>query len=124
MGATSLLTVLLFCSAATVSTNPVILNTSPVAIPLTKRLDLTSLQGGHLLKHDQARAQALQAKAGGTSVTSSSVQLSSAAVVGNEPVNNTGAVTYIAAIGVGNPPTTCACYKDYTDAVGLIIIFR
>lgn len=109
---TLFLTVL--CLAATVSTNAVILNTSPVSIPLTKRFDLTSLQGGSLLEHAQARVRALLANAGGTLVP---------VIGGNERVNNTG-VGYVAAIGVGNPPTTCACHKDYTFVADSINIFR
>lgn len=124
MVATSLLTVLLFCLlVATVSTSSIVSDASSITIPLTKRWDLTSLQGSWLLKHDQARARALRARADGTRVTGSLVQLSPAAIVGNEPVNNT-AVTYLAAIGVGTPATICACHRDYICAAELINIFR
>jgi cathepsin E len=77
-----------------VSTTPVVIRNSPIRLPLTRRLNVTSIS--NLLKHDQARATALRARAAGHS----------AAIVGNEPVNNQ-AVTYVGAIGVGTPPTTC-----------------
>jgi cathepsin E len=124
MVATSLLTVLLFCSAATtVSTSPIILNMSPVSIPLMKRLDLARLQGGCLLKGDQTRAQALRARVDKARDTSGPVKLSPTAIVGNEPVNDT-AVTYLAAVGVGTPAIICVCHKDYICAADLINIFR
>lgn len=92
MFTTSLLTVFLLCSVA--STTPVVIRDSPIKLPLTRRLNVTSIN--NLLKHDQARAAALRARALGAL----------APIVGNEPVNNQ-AVTYVGAIGVGTPPTTC-----------------
>jgi hypothetical protein len=94
-----------------VSTTPVVIRNSPIRLPLTRRLNVTSIS--NLLKHDQARARTLRARAvvGHTSIVS-------APIVGNEPVNNQ-AVTYVAAIGIGTPPTTCQyCgYLMYPDAV-------
>lgn len=102
MFTTSLLTVLLLCSV--VSTNAVVIHDSPVRLPLTRRLNVTSL--GNLVLHDQARAKALRARAGASAGVSFST-----AIVGNEPVDNQ-AVTYVAAIGVGTPPTTCEYSGD------------
>ncbi|KAF8236774.1 aspartic peptidase A1 [Tricholoma matsutake] len=102
MFTTSLLTVLLLCSV--VSTNAVVIHDSPVRLPLTRRLNVTSL--GNLVLHDQARAKALRARAGASAGVSFST-----AIVGNEPVDNQ-AVTYVAAIGVGTPPTTYQLIVD------------
>jgi cathepsin E len=95
MSVTSLLAVLLLCSV--VSTTPIVVRNSPVRLPLARRLNVANF--GNILQCDQARAKALQARVG--------ISLSSS-IVGNEPVDNQ-AVTYVAAIGVGNPPTTCEC---------------
>ena len=86
---TTLLTTLLL--ALSVAANPVLVNRSPVTLPLSRRVNLTSAH--NLLRHDQARAKALQARG---------------AII-NEPVDDQ-AVCYIASIGVGTPPTTCKYY--------------
>jgi cathepsin E len=99
MFTTSLLPVLLLCSV--VSTTPIVVRNSPVRLPLTRRLNTTWL--GNLLQHDQARARALRARV--------DISLSSAAIVGDEPVDNQ-LFTYVAAIGVGSPPTTCEYCGD------------
>jgi cathepsin E len=99
---TSLLTVLLLCSV--VSTTPVVIRSSPIRLPLTRRLNVTSIH--NLLQHDQARAQALRVRVG-AHVNNPLAPT----IIGNEPVDNQ-AVTYIAAIGVGTPPTTCE-YRAY-----------
>lgn len=106
MIATSLLTVLFLGSA--VSSSPVVqIRNSPISVPLTRTLNATSLSIHNLLQRDQARVQALRAQVG----ASVDLSLSSATVIGNEPVDNQ-AVSYIASIGVGSPPTTCK-YDGY-----------
>ncbi|CAA7264829.1 unnamed protein product [Cyclocybe aegerita] len=92
MSPTTLLTTLLL--ALSVAANPVLVDRSPVTLPLSRRLNLTSVH--NLVRHDQARAKALKAK--GT------VKHDSRAVI-NEQVDNQ-AVTYIASVGVGSPATT------------------
>jgi cathepsin E len=91
----SLLATLLLALA--VSANPVVIRDSLVTLPLTRRLNVTSVH--NLLRHDQNRAKALrtraEAKISGLKVD---------AVV-NEQVDNQ-AVTYIASVGVGSPATT------------------
>jgi cathepsin E len=102
MFATSLLAVLLLCSVVS-TTRTVVVRNSPVKLPFTKHLNVTM---SNIVRHDQARAKALQARVAGTSRSSA---LSS--TVGNEPVDNQ-AVAYVTAIGVGTPPTTCECCGD------------
>ena len=92
---TSLLTVTLLLCAVGVSTTPVIVRHSPIRLPLTRRLNVTSVH--NLLRHDQARAKTLRTRA--------NLRLFPP-IVGGEPVDNQ-AVSYVAAIGVGTPPTTC-----------------
>jgi cathepsin E len=108
MIATSLLTVLFLGSV--VSSSPIVqIRDSLINIPLTRKLNATSLSIRNLLQHDQGRAQALRAQVGASVDLSLS---STATVIGNEPVDNQ-AVSYIASIGVGSPPTTCeygGCY--------------
>ena len=98
---TTLLTTLLL--ALSVAANPVLVNRSPVTLPLSRRVNLTSIH--NLVRHDQARAKALRARA---TVKSTGLPLHSDAVI-NEPVDNQ-AVSYIASIGIGSPPTTCKHY--------------
>ncbi|KAF9473456.1 aspartic protease [Pholiota conissans] len=74
----------------------VVVKRSPVTLPISRRVNLTSIH--NLVRHDQNRAAALKLKA------SSRSRIGSRAVV-NEPVDNQ-AVTYIASVGVGSPPTT------------------
>jgi hypothetical protein len=96
---TTLLTTLLL--ALSVAANPVLVNRSPVTLPLSRRVNLTSVH--NLLRHDQARAKALKARA-----AAKATGLHTLAVI-NEPVDNQ-AVTYIASVGIGSPPTTCKHY--------------
>ena len=71
--------------------------TSPGIVQLTRQINAVGLR--NLVAHDQARARALKARVflNDTIATRGS----------NEPVTNSGGVTYLAALGVGNPPTTC-----------------
>jgi cathepsin E len=73
--------------------------TSPGIVQLTRQINAVGLR--NLVAHDQARARALKARVflNDTLATRGS----------DEPVTNNG-VTYLAAIGVGNPPTTCMFY--------------
>lgn len=92
---TTLLTTLLL--ALSVAANPVLVDRSPVTLPISRRLNLTSVH--NLVRHDQARAKALKLKGSARS------GLDSRAVI-SEQVDNQ-AVTYVASIGVGSPATTC-----------------
>ena len=92
----SLLSSLLLLAVG-VAANPVVINRSPVTLPLAKKYNFTSIN--NLVKHDQARARALKSRAfrkGGVPDT-----------VVDEPIDNQ-AVTYVALVGVGDPPTDCA----------------
>ena len=102
MIAASLLVTLTLLLALTgnVAANPVIFNRSPVTLPLSRRLNLTSTH--NLLRHDQARAKAIKSR--GSSLKTGKDHDARAII--NEPVDNQ-AVAYIASIGVGSPPTTC-----------------
>jgi len=89
---TTLLTTLLL--ALSVAANPVQLDRPLVTLPLTRRLNLTSVH--NLVRHDQARAKALKLRGS---------KVAGRAVI-NEQVDNQ-AVTYIASVNVGSPATTC-----------------
>ena len=91
---------LLLALTGNVAANPVIVSRSPVTLPLSRILNLTSIH--NLLRHDQERAKALKSR-GSSSKTGKDHD---ARAVINEPVDNQ-AVAYIASIGVGSPPTTC-----------------
>lgn len=89
----SLLTTLLL--ALSIAASPVEVRNSPVTLAVARTLNL---QGGtvNLLQHDQARAASLMDR---TSLSRRT---------GSIPVTNE-AVSYIAQVGVGSPPTTCKC---------------
>ncbi|TFK35982.1 aspartic peptidase domain-containing protein, partial [Crucibulum laeve] len=92
---TSLLTPILL--AFTVAANPVLIPRSSVTLPLSRRVNVSSIH--NLVRHDVTKAKAFKArglaKANGFSID---------AVI-NEQVDNQ-AVSYIASIGVGSPATT------------------
>ena len=91
--ATLLSTLLL---AIVVAANPVPTLESHVKLSLSRHLNVTGVL--NILKHDQARARHLVDRATGQ------LDLQSAAT--GMPITN-NAVTYTAAVGVGNPTTTC-----------------
>jgi cathepsin E len=100
---TTLLTTLLLALSA--AANPVLVNRSPVTLPISRRLNLTSVH--NLLRHDQARAQALKAKG---AAKAAGVPFSEAAVISTQVDNQ--AVTYVATVGVGSPATEYALLVD------------
>jgi len=95
---TALLTTLLLASS--VAANPVVINRSPVTLPISRRVNFTSIH--NLVRHDQARAKALKAKG---SAKAAGVSFHNDAVI-SSPADNQ-AVVYIATVGVGIPPTNC-----------------
>ncbi|KAF8893668.1 aspartic peptidase A1 [Gymnopilus junonius] len=96
MFSATLLTILLL--ALSVAANPVLVNRSPVTLPLSRRLNLTSVH--NLVRHDQNRAKALKLKG---AAKAARTPLSEAAVVSSQVDNQ--AVTYVASVGVGSPAT-------------------
>lgn len=96
----TLLTTLLL--AFSVAANPVVVDRSTVTLPLSRRLNLTSIH--NLVLHDQARAKNLKLGRSGKSATRRAVI--------SEPVQNQ-AVTYVASIGVGSPATTCKLFLSF-----------
>ncbi|KAJ6606850.1 aspartic peptidase A1 [Mycena sp. CBHHK59/15] len=80
--------------------SPVLVDVSPVTLPLTRRLNLTGART--LLERDLARVSHLRDRA--------AARLAGRAVI-NEPVDNQ-AVTYIASVGVGSPATTFSLLVD------------
>ncbi|PPQ91159.1 hypothetical protein CVT25_003037 [Psilocybe cyanescens] len=96
MFSTTLLTILLL--ALSVAANPVLVNRSPVTLPISRRTNFTSVH--NLLRHDQNRAKFLKVK-GAAKTAGISFQQDS---VINEQVNNQ-VITYVASVGVGSPPT-------------------
>ena len=94
MVAASLLSTLLL--ALFVAAQPTAVKNSLVRLPFVKRI---SDAGPHnLIKQDQLRIQGLKANAEGFDVLTSR-QLNSGA--------NNQAASYVASVGVGNPPTQC-----------------
>jgi cathepsin E len=97
------LTTLLF--TLSVAANPVLVNRSPVTLPLSRRVNLTSVH--NLVRHDQARAKALIARA---TAKAAGRPFHDRAVI-NEQIENR-AINYIASVGVGTPPTTYSLIVD------------
>jgi hypothetical protein len=106
---TTLLTTLVF--TLSVAGSPALVDNSPVTLPLSRRLNLTSVH--NLVRHDQARAKGLIAGV-------------IAKVLGgshhhNEPIDNQ-AVSYTASVGVGSPPTTCKHYFYFQSFLSLYLL--
>lgn len=96
--------------ALAVSASPlVVIRDSLITLPLTRKLNVTNIN--NLVRHDVSRAQALKAR--GQTTTTNAVQLENAASVISESIDNQ-AVTYVASIGVGSPPTQCM----FADCLG------
>jgi hypothetical protein len=98
--ASLLMTLLL---ALLIATSPVEVRSSPVTLPIARKLNLG---GGtiNLLQHDQARAAVL----GNRAISSLGRR------TGSTPIVNE-AVSYIAQVGIGSPPTTCKFNRKYWD---------
>jgi len=94
---TALLITLLY--TLSVAASPVLVNRSPVTLPLSRRVNLTSIH--NLVRNDQARAKAL--------IAGAVAKATGRHALYNEPIENR-AVTYIASVEVGSPPTTCKHY--------------
>ena len=105
MIASSLLSTLLLALA--VAANPVITaRDAPITLSISRRLNSTKVLD--LYQHDLKRAQALKArgKDGVDAVTG----------LVSTPATNQD-VSYIASVGVGNPPTQCKC-PTYIETPG------
>jgi cathepsin E len=80
-----------------VLSNPVtVVERSPITIPFARRLNFSGTST--ILQKDQARAKALLGHA--------EAKLSGRAVISTPPISNQ-VVTYVAAVGIGSPATTC-----------------
>ncbi|KAF8961363.1 aspartic protease [Flammula alnicola] len=97
----TLLTTLLL--ALSVAANPVLLNRSPVTLPISRRVNVTSVH--NLVRHDQARAKALKAKGAARAAGHES-----RAIINEQVVNQ--AVQYVASVGVGSPAITYSLVID------------
>lgn len=104
--AASLLTTLLL--AISIAATPVEVRTPRVTLPFAKRIN-TSGGAIKLVEHDQARAAALKDR--GAALQSGNLNRRTASIaVTNE------AVSYVAAVAVGNPATTCVlCFVHGTS---------
>jgi len=92
--------------ALSVAANPIVqVPNSRITLPLSRRVNATSAH--NLLRHDVKRAAALKARA---KAVLAGLTFDENAIV-NEPVDNQ-AVTYIASVPVGNPPTTFELLVD------------
>ena len=91
--------------ALAVAANPVVVQRSLVTLPMSRRFNFTNF---NLLQHDQSRANALKAKGEARATGVSQLASDIAAVIraDSEPLDN-HAVSYIASVGVGSPPTFC-----------------
>ena len=99
----SLLTTLLL--ALSIAATPVEIRSPHITLPFAKRIN-TSGGAINLVQHDQARAAALKER--GAAIQSGKLdRRADSTAVTNE------AVSYIAAVGVGNPATTCMIYLGY-----------
>jgi cathepsin E len=99
---TLFITLLLVLSVAA---NPIVqVRKSPITLPLSRRLNTTSVH--NLLQHDVNRVKALKARA--KAALGGELSFEEAAII-NQPLDNQ-AVTYIAAVGVGSPATTCTLF--------------
>ena len=106
---TTLLTTLLF--TLSVAASPALLDKSPVTLPLSRRLNLTSVH--NLVRHDQARAKGL--------IASVIAKVTGGLPHHNEPIYNQ-AVSYTASVGVGSPPTTCKHYFFFQNFLSLYLL--
>lgn len=97
MFAPSLLSTLLLTYTVVSATPVATVNKLLITLPISRRVNATSLRG--LYQHDLKRAQAFKAhgKSG-----------SAGAQLDNTPATNE-AVLYIAEVGVGSPATNCKC---------------
>lgn len=93
----TLLTTVLIALA--VVADPIPVKRSLVTLPISRRIQLKNL---NLLEHDQLHAKALRAKG---EARASGTPLSDRAVISSQAENQ--AVSYVASIGVGSPPTQC-----------------
>ena len=93
----TLLTTVLIALA--VAADPIPVKRSLVTLPISRRIQLKNL---NLLEHDQLHAKALRAKG---EARASGTPLSDRAVISSQAENQ--AVSYVASIGVGSPPTQC-----------------
>ncbi|PPR06130.1 hypothetical protein CVT26_005352 [Gymnopilus dilepis] len=98
----NLLTTLLL--ALSVVANPLLVKRSPVTLPISRRVNITSVNS--LLKHDQVRAQTLLAGA----LTTVENLLHEADAVSEQLENQ--AVSYVASVGIGSPATTYELLLD------------
>ena len=81
-----------------VAAEPIPVKRSLVTLPISRRINLNGI---NILEHDQLRAKALKATG-----EARAAGLSDRASVINSQAENQ-AVSYVASIGVGSPPTQC-----------------
>src|SRR6267154_2370676 len=101
MSSASLLTTLLL--AMSIAASPVEVHNSPVTLRIARRLN-TSNGTMNILQHDQAHVDALKDRSTSRPVGTSI------------PILN-GGVSYVAAIGVGEPPNYCKFNLEKNIAV-------
>jgi len=82
-----------------VTANPIIISRSPTTLSVSKRINATTIR--HVVKHDARRGRHIRNRIHRNSLTSINPD---APGVFDEPIDNQ-AVSYIANVGIGNPPT-------------------
>jgi len=103
----SLLSTLLL--ALIVSATPIVqVRRGPVTLPIARSLNLTNVRS--LYEHDLARAQNFKTRG----------SKAKRAVISTPETNEV--VTYIAAVGIGSPPTTCTLTNQRTPFPALTVI--
>jgi cathepsin E len=114
MFSASLVTIVLLALSAA-ATPLVQVRHSPITLPLSRRVNTTSVH--NLLRHDVRRAKLLKARAEAHH-RGESLRPDAASVV-NQPLDNQ-AVSYIASVGVGSPPTLC----EFLCMCGTMVLTR
>ncbi|KAF8816929.1 aspartic peptidase A1 [Phlegmacium glaucopus] len=98
-----LFTIFIFSLAGTVTGNIVRANRSPITLPMSRRVNFTSIH--NLLRHDQTRAKLLKAQ--GAAKASG---LNTRAVINSKADNQV--ISYFASIGIGIPATFYSLLVD------------
>ncbi|KAF8816930.1 aspartic peptidase A1 [Phlegmacium glaucopus] len=98
-------TIFIFSLAATVTGNIVRANRSPITLPMSRRVNFTSIH--NLLRHDQTRAKLLKAQG---AAKASGLNFHSRAVINSQADNQV--VSYFATVGIGMPATSYSLLVD------------
>lgn len=104
------LTVLLL--VLTVVANPVVLNKPIVTLPISRRVNVTNIQ--HIIRNDQLRASMFKLRGAAKASGFPFSRLSISNTVASDPCSQieNQAVTYVASVEIGSPPTSYELIVD------------